>query len=190
MSRRKPRGGEAREAQLPFEPMANARPEAVLDGQADRLPQQQLAEADDRLAFEKALWGQGAGLVCGVDEVGRGCLFGDVVAAAVVLPAGLVLDGVHDSKKLSEKKREQLYDVIAESAVAWAVARIDAAEIDRINIRQASRLAMKKRSKRWESRRTICSSMRRRLRSICRRRGSSTAMRSASRSGPPRSWPR
>ncbi|PLT46219.1 ribonuclease HII [Paenibacillus sp. FSL W8-1187] len=144
MSRRKPRGGEAREAQLPFEPMANARPEAVLDGQADRLPQQQLAEADDRLAFEKALWGQGAGLVCGVDEVGRGCLFGDVVAAAVVLPAGLVLDGVHDSKKLSEKKREQLYDVIAESAVAWAVARIDAAEIDRINIRQASRLAMKK----------------------------------------------
>ncbi|MCM3746029.1 ribonuclease HII [Paenibacillus pasadenensis] len=97
----------------------------------------------DLLAFEKRHWADGQEFVCGVDEVGRGCLFGDVVAAAVILPAGLVLEGVHDSKKLSEKKREQLYNVIIDAAVAWAVARVDSAEIDRINIRQASRLAMK-----------------------------------------------
>ncbi|THF81346.1 ribonuclease HII [Cohnella fermenti] len=97
----------------------------------------------DRLAFEAELWGRGLTAVAGLDEVGRGCLFGDVVAAAVILPPGLVLDGINDSKQLSEKKREQLYDVIVENAVAWSVARVDAATIDRINIRQASRLAMK-----------------------------------------------
>nr|WP_230986619.1 ribonuclease HII [Cohnella fermenti] len=95
------------------------------------------------MAFEAELWGRGLTAVAGLDEVGRGCLFGDVVAAAVILPPGLVLDGINDSKQLSEKKREQLYDVIVENAVAWSVARVDAATIDRINIRQASRLAMK-----------------------------------------------
>ncbi|SDT45362.1 RNase HII [Paenibacillaceae bacterium GAS479] len=116
----------------------------LLDGAAGLSTEtQKREEPSDRLAFEKGLWAEGMGLVCGVDEVGRGCLFGDVVAAAVVLPAGLVMEGVHDSKKLSEKKREQLYEEILGAAIAWAVARVDAAEIDRINIRQASRLAMK-----------------------------------------------
>ena len=96
------------------------------------------------LEYEKQLWEQGCTLIAGIDEVGRGCLFGDVVAAAVVLPPGLILEGINDSKKLSEKKREQLYDVIVEHALYWSVARIDAAEIDRINIKQASRLAMKR----------------------------------------------
>ncbi|ASS65735.1 RNase HII [Paenibacillus sp. RU4T] len=100
-------------------------------------------EPADLLSYERQLWESGAEHVCGVDEVGRGCLFGDVVAAAVILPRGLVLDGVDDSKKLSEKKRERLYEVILDSALAWAVARIDCETIDRINIRQASRLAMK-----------------------------------------------
>jgi len=100
-------------------------------------------ETYDRLHFEKELWARGLTAVAGLDEVGRGCLFGDVVAAAVVLPPGLVLEEIDDSKKLSEKKRERLYDVIVERAVAWSVARVDAATIDRINIRQASRLAMK-----------------------------------------------
>lgn len=103
-----------------------------------------MEETIDRLHFEKALWAQGLAAIAGVDEVGRGCLFGDVVAAAVVIPRGLALDGVNDSKQLSEKKRERLYEEIVREAAAWSVARIDADVIDRINIRQASRLAMKK----------------------------------------------
>ncbi|GBG09574.1 ribonuclease HII [Paenibacillus sp. MY03] len=95
------------------------------------------------LQYEQQAWGSGFSAIAGVDEVGRGCLFGDVVAGAVILPQGLIIDGVDDSKKLSEKKREQLYDVIAEQSIAWSVARVDAASIDRLNIKQASRLAMK-----------------------------------------------
>ncbi len=95
------------------------------------------------LEFETELWGRGNSFVAGVDEVGRGCLFGDVVAAAVILPAGLVLDGVNDSKKLSEKKREQLYELIVQESVAWSAARVDAKQVDQINIKQAARLAMK-----------------------------------------------
>ncbi|CAI6026221.1 Ribonuclease HII [Cohnella sp. JJ-181] len=100
-------------------------------------------EIIDRLTYERELWTGGIGAIAGVDEVGRGCLFGDVVAAAVILPQGLVLEGINDSKQLSEKKRDELYDVILANAVAWAVGRVDAETIDRINIRQASRLAMK-----------------------------------------------
>jgi len=97
----------------------------------------------DRLAYERELWAEGRCAVAGVDEVGRGCLFGDVVAAAVILPTGLVLEGINDSKLLSEKKRDELYEIIVENAIAWSVGRVDAETIDRINIRQASRLAMK-----------------------------------------------
>jgi len=100
-------------------------------------------EQPDLLAFEKPLWEQGYAMVAGVDEVGRGCLFGDVVAAAVILPPGLVIEGVNDSKKLSEKKRDACYERIVAEAAAWSVARVSAAEIDRINIKQASRLAMR-----------------------------------------------
>jgi len=95
------------------------------------------------LKYEQLLWSEGFVQVAGVDEVGRGCLFGDVVAAAVILPKGLVIDGVDDSKKLSEKKREQLFEVINAEAIAVGIGRVDAPTIDRINIRQASRLAMK-----------------------------------------------
>jgi len=95
------------------------------------------------LEFEQPLWEQGCPYIAGIDEVGRGCLFGDVVAAAVIMPAGLVLEGINDSKKLSEKKREELYSVIIEHAAAWAVSRVDAATVDAINIKQAARLAMK-----------------------------------------------
>jgi ribonuclease HII len=98
----------------------------------------------NRLAFEAELWEQGYTAVAGVDEVGRGCLFGDVVAAAVILPVGLVLEEVNDSKQLSEKKRDRLYDQIVSEAVAWSVSRVEAEVIDAINIRQASRLAMKR----------------------------------------------
>lgn len=100
-------------------------------------------EVIDQLAYEKQLWEQGVELVAGVDEVGRGCLFGDVVSAAVILPAGLVLEGINDSKKLTEKKRELLYDQIVENALAYHIACIPARIVDEINIKQAARLAMK-----------------------------------------------
>jgi ribonuclease HII len=96
------------------------------------------------LEYENDLWAKSFTYIAGVDEVGRGCLFGDVVAAAVILPEGLVIEGINDSKKLSEKKREELYDIILEKAVAVGVGRVEAEVIDRINIKQASRLAMKK----------------------------------------------
>jgi ribonuclease HII len=95
------------------------------------------------LEFEQSLWQEGYKSIAGVDEVGRGCLFGDVVAAAVILPQGLVLEGVDDSKKLSEKKRDQLYELILQECVAWSAARVNAKKIDEINIKQAARLAMK-----------------------------------------------
>ncbi|WP_172252781.1 ribonuclease HII [Saccharibacillus deserti] len=97
----------------------------------------------DRLALEKELWAEGYERIAGVDEVGRGCMFGDVVAAAVILPTGLKIEGIDDSKKLSEKKRDELYDLITEEAVAIGIGRVNAETIDRINIKQASRLAMK-----------------------------------------------
>ncbi|WP_410795670.1 ribonuclease HII [Paenibacillus sp. J5C2022] len=95
------------------------------------------------LQYEEILWDDGHASVAGVDEVGRGCLFGDVVAGAVILPPHLVIDGINDSKKLSEKKREELFAIITEQCVAWSVARVDARTIDEINIKQAARLAMK-----------------------------------------------
>lgn len=96
------------------------------------------------LQYETNYWEQCYPYIAGIDEVGRGCLFGDVVAAAVILPQGLLIDGVNDSKKLSAKKRDYLYDAITEKAIAVSVGYADAATIDRINIKQASRLAMKK----------------------------------------------
>lgn len=93
--------------------------------------------------YECAARASGALHVAGIDEVGRGCLFGDVVAAAVVLPAGMTFDGLNDSKKISEKTRNRLFDEIMEKAIAVGVGIVDAKTIDRINIRQAARLAMK-----------------------------------------------
>lgn len=95
------------------------------------------------LHYEKEYWNLSYQNIAGIDEVGRGCLFGDVVAAAVILPVGVVLEEVNDSKKLSAKKRDQLYDIIMEQAVAVGIGRVDAEMIDKINIKQATRLAMK-----------------------------------------------
>lgn len=94
--------------------------------------------------YENSIWDQGFDHIAGLDEVGRGCLFGDVVAAAVIMPKGLRIDGMNDSKKLSEKKRERLFDEIMATAVAIGVGSVDATTIDQINIKQASRLAMKR----------------------------------------------
>src|ERR1700721_2009507 len=95
------------------------------------------------LKFEKQAWGTGAHLVAGVDEVGRGSLFGCVVAAAVVLDPAYRVRGLRDSKLLLAARREGLAERIREHALAWAVAAVDASRIDQINIYQASRVAMR-----------------------------------------------
>lgn len=87
---------------------------------------------------------EGYTAVCGCDEAGRGPLCGPVVAAAVILPLGLEIEGLNDSKKLSEKKREALFDIIKEKAVAYAIAEVSPKEIDEINILNASMLAMRR----------------------------------------------
>lgn len=94
--------------------------------------------------FENIAVNNGFTAVCGVDEAGRGPLAGPVYAAAVILPQGLAIEGLNDSKKLSEKKRELLYDEITKNAVAWSVAFATEQEIDEINILQATFLAMKR----------------------------------------------
>ncbi|GGH16928.1 ribonuclease HII [Paenibacillus segetis] len=96
----------------------------------------------DLLSYEREYWPSHQ-YIAGIDEVGRGCLFGDVVAAAVILPKDLVLEDVNDSKKLSAKKRDKLYDIIIEHALAVGVGFVDSEMIDRINIKQAARVAMK-----------------------------------------------
>jgi len=95
------------------------------------------------LKFEKRAWDGGAQLVAGVDEVGRGSLFGPVVAAAVILDPAYRIRGLRDSKLLPAERREVLAERIREHAIAWAIAAVDAAHIDQINIYQASRVAMR-----------------------------------------------
>jgi len=96
------------------------------------------------LDIERTYWDQGIEVIAGVDEAGRGPLAGPVVAAAVVFPRDLYLDGVNDSKKVSEKKREVLYHVIYEQALSVGVGFVSHEVIDRINIFQATILAMRK----------------------------------------------
>ena len=91
--------------------------------------------------FENECRSNGYSVICGIDEAGRGPLAGNVVAAAVILPEGFLPDGLNDSKKLSEKKREKLYDVITQNAI-WAVGKATPAEIDELNILNATMLAM------------------------------------------------
>ncbi len=93
--------------------------------------------------YEEKAWANGYGAVCGVDEAGRGPVAGPVCAAAVILPAGIAIEGLNDSKKLSEKKREKLFDEITENALAWSVSLVDERVIDEINILQATYRAMK-----------------------------------------------
>ncbi len=99
---------------------------------------------EDLLKYEKELYKKGFKLIAGTDEVGRGPLVGPVVAAAVILPKNYQLDGLTDSKKLSEKKRDKFYDIIMKEAVSVGIGVVDAKTIDEINILEASRLAMKK----------------------------------------------
>lgn len=93
--------------------------------------------------FEHAAYQEGYELVCGVDEAGRGPLAGPVCAAAVILPRDLEIEGLNDSKKLSDKRRRALYEVITEQALAYGIAMVDEKVIDEINILQATFLAMR-----------------------------------------------
>ena len=94
--------------------------------------------------YENKHYDEGYVAVCGCDEAGRGPLCGPVVAAAVILPRGVIIEGLNDSKKLTEKKREKLYDIIINTAVAYAIAEATPEEIDQINILNASMLAMRR----------------------------------------------
>ncbi len=101
-------------------------------------------ETIDLRSFEKRLWLEGFEYIAGTDEAGRGPLVGPVVAGAVILPKNYNLEGLTDSKKLSEKKREEYYEILQKDALAIGVGIVDAKTIDEINIYQASKLAMKK----------------------------------------------
>ena len=94
------------------------------------------------LEIENSLYDKGYEYIAGVDEAGRGPLAGPVCAAAVILPKGLVIEGINDSKKLSEKKRDMLFDEIISKAVAYSIQFSDPDVIDEINIKQATSLAM------------------------------------------------
>lgn len=97
---------------------------------------------NDLYKYENELYSTGVKYIGGVDEVGRGPLIGDVVAACVVLPKDFILDGLTDSKKLSEKKRNEFYEYIINNCIAYAVGCVSPKEIDEINIYEASRKAM------------------------------------------------
>ena len=97
----------------------------------------------DLFEYDKSVRNEYA-VICGIDEAGRGPLAGDVYAAAVILPNDVIIDGINDSKKLSEKKREALFDVICEKAVSYCIATASVEEIDNINILNAAMLAMKR----------------------------------------------
>ncbi|MBO5050640.1 MAG: ribonuclease HII [Clostridia bacterium] len=94
--------------------------------------------------LEQKFMADGFSLICGVDEAGRGPLSGPVFAAACILPIGLEIPGLNDSKKLTAKKREQLFDIICQSAIAYAIASASPAEIDELNILNADMLAMRR----------------------------------------------
>ena len=100
-------------------------------------------ECIDLLKYEKELYEKGITLIGGVDEVGRGPLVGPVVAACVILPVNYELPGLNDSKKISEKKRDQFYDIIMRDAISVGIGIVGPDKIDEINILEASRLAMK-----------------------------------------------
>lgn len=98
----------------------------------------------DLWSYEHRAWEEGYEVICGVDEAGRGPLAGPVCAAAVILPRDLEIEGLNDSKKLTDKRRRALYDVITKEAVAYGIAFATEQEIDEINILQATFLAMRR----------------------------------------------
>lgn len=99
-------------------------------------------EKVDLYKYEKELWNDSINYIAGIDEVGRGPLIGPVVTACVILPKDFVLEGLNDSKKLTEKKREEYYDYIMEHAISVSIGMMDEKVIDEVNIYEATKLAM------------------------------------------------
>ena len=97
---------------------------------------------EDLYTFERELLNKGITLIAGIDEAGRGPLAGPVVVGIAIMPENSMIEGVNDSKKVSEKKREKLYDLITQEAIAWNVGIADQNEIDEINILNATKLAL------------------------------------------------
>ena len=116
--------------------------QSLKEEKAKQKAEKEMARLLELSKYEREYNEKGFELIGGIDEAGRGPLFGPVVAACVVLPKGCLIEGVNDSKKLSEKKREQLFDEIKEKAVAWGVGIVDNNTIDEINILEATRKAM------------------------------------------------
>ena len=136
------RGNSKSEKQIPrFARNDNPTEEPAISASAAKL--RMLKKLRCTLRFEKQAGATGATFVAGVDEVGRGSLFGPVVAAAVILDPGNRIRGLRDSKLLAAERRAELVARIRERAIAWAIAAVDSARIDQINIYQASRLAMR-----------------------------------------------
>lgn len=96
------------------------------------------------LEIERELWSKGYRNIACIDEVGRGCLAGDVVACAIILPIELLIEGVKDSKKLTSKKRENLYEIITKKAVAIGIGSVDSKTVDKLNIKKSTLIAMRK----------------------------------------------
>ncbi len=94
------------------------------------------------LTIEKEIWDKGYNYIACIDEVGRGCLAGSVVACAVIMPKDLLIEGVNDSKKLTAKKRDKMYKLIMDAAVAVGIGEMDCKTVDEINIKNATKLAM------------------------------------------------
>ena len=113
-------------------------------------------QMNDLYRYENELRQSGIELLCGIDEAGRGPLAGPVCAAACILPPKLVIEGLNDSKKLSEKRREALYRQITDQALAWAVCLVDEKTIDEINILQATFRAMRGAAARLPLRPELC----------------------------------
>lgn len=103
------------------------------------ITEKELARLQEIQKIEKDLYAQGIKNICGIDEAGRGPLAGPVVVACVIMPKSSMLEGVNDSKKISEKKREALYEKIIEEAIGYGVAIVDQNEIDRVNILNATK---------------------------------------------------
>ena len=103
------------------------------------MKEKELQRLTELKQIEENQHSQGIEYICGIDEAGRGPLAGPVVVAAVIMPKDSMIEGVNDSKKVSEKKREALYEKITEEAIAWGVGIIDQKEIDRINILNATK---------------------------------------------------
>lgn len=94
------------------------------------------------LKIEQQLWDKGYNYIACIDEVGRGCLAGSVVTCAIIMPKGLLIEGVNDSKKLTAKKREELFDIIINSSLAFGIGELDCDKVDEYNIKNATKLAM------------------------------------------------